>query len=138
MFTMLMHKLFTFYVPQLAALPALERQPVNLAAFMQTDAGELLFAMRTSDMRNIRFHSRRYTQHLLVHLLLSMITQIKRRLVAIYFSKRGTKRNQTVEKRLYESVQPQSLFYRPRLQERLIHIVELFARVHDVFGGYCI
>ena len=84
MFTVQSHKLFSFHVPQLAALPALERQPVNLAAFMQTDAGELLFAMRTNDMRNIRFHSRRYAQHLLVHLLLSMITQIKRRLVAIY------------------------------------------------------
>ena len=90
MFTVLMHKLFSFHVPQLAALPALERQPVNLAAFMQTDAGELLFTMRTNDMRNIRFHGRRYAQHLFVHLLLSMITQIKRRLVAIYFSKRGT------------------------------------------------
>ena len=106
MFTVQSHKLFSFHVPQLAALPALERQPVNLAAFMQTDAGELLFAMRTNDMRNIRFHSRRYAQHLLVHLLLSMITQIKRRLVAIYFSKRGTKHNQTAEKRLYAFVQP--------------------------------
>ena len=100
MFTVQSHKLFSFHVPQLAALPALERQPVNLAAFMQTDAGELLFAMRTNDMRNIRFHSRRYAQHLLVHLLLSMITQIKRRLVAIYIKIRGYNHNTRKEKRL--------------------------------------
>ena len=106
MFTVQPHKLFSFHVPQLAALPALERQPVNLAAFMQTDAGELLFAMRTNDMRNIRFHSRRYAQHLLVHLLLSMITQIKRRLVAIYFSKRGRGTARRYEKRLHGFVQP--------------------------------
>ena len=103
MFTVLMHKLFTFYVPQLAALPALERQPVNLAAFMQTDTGELLFAMRTNDMRNIRFHSRRYAQHLFVHLLLSMITQIKPRLVAIYIKKRGCGVRVGIEKRLHEN-----------------------------------
>ena len=88
MFALRSHKLFSFHVPQLAALPALERQSVDLAAFMQTDASELFFAMGTNDMRNIRFHSRRYAQHVFVHLLLSMIAQIKRHLVAIYNKRR--------------------------------------------------
>ena len=81
--------------------PALERRPVNLAAFMQTDTGELLFAMRTNDMHNIGFHNRRYAQHLPVLLQLSMITQMKRRLVAINFQKRKYAVRVDTEKEVY-------------------------------------
>ena len=47
--------LFSFHVPQFPALPAFESQPDDLTASAKPDAGELLFAMRTNDMRNIRF-----------------------------------------------------------------------------------
>lgn len=81
-------KLFSFHVPQFAALPALERQADDLAAFAYPDAGKPLFAIRANDVRYVSFFCRRYGQHSSVPLLLSIITQIKRRLVAIFYENR--------------------------------------------------
>ena len=87
MFYAVFATLFSFHVPQFTALPAFEGQPDDLTALAKPDAGELFFAMRTNDMRNIRFLRRRYGQHQSVHLLFSMIAHIKRHLVAIYNKK---------------------------------------------------